>query len=147
MKTMMSLLILLMTAPPGFAQSRMHIDFDRYKYPEDLYDAKSITVTELQQLTEQQILNALPDTDFFLDSTIRESMRCIALYRFKMNFFRNGEKGIVDVESDFNKISFEMKLILKNAQPGDVVQFDYIQCVRPDYDYRKRSGVRFLVMN
>jgi len=39
-----------------------------------------------------------------------------------------------------------MKLILNNAQPGDLVQFDYIQCVRTDYEYRKRSGVMFKVV-
>ena len=146
MKLLFFLAFLFSFSIAALSQSRINIDVEKYKYPENSVGAKLISVEALKYITEQQILEALPDIDFYHDSLIRESLKCIALYRFKMNFFRKGEKGILDIDSHFTKISFEMKLILNNAQPGDIVQFNYIQCVRTDYEYRKRSGVIFKVV-
>jgi hypothetical protein len=146
MKTVLLFCWMSLVIGSSCAQSRLVLNPEKYEYPDTVTDARPISVAEIRKLTEQQILEALPDVDFYHDPEIRELLKCIALYRFKMNFFRKGERAITDIESHFNKISFEMKLILNNAQPGDVVQFDYIQCVRSDYEYRKRSGVIFKVV-
>ena len=146
MKTVLLVCLMSLFMATGHTQSRLVMDTEKYQYPDTVIDARLISVAEIRQLTEQQLLESLPDVDFYHDPEIRELLKCIALYRFKMNFYRKGERGITDIESNCNKISFEMKLILNNAQPGDVVQFDYIQCVRTDYEYRKRSGVIFKVV-
>lgn len=117
-------------------------------YPENLTNFHLINLTELKQLNEMLILDIVTKNYFnYLDSLTREKLKCIGLYRFKMSLFRKDVGCILNIPSDENRISFEMKILLQAAMPGDIFQFDYVECVLSNYERVKRSGVFFKVVN
>lgn len=144
MKKLIWLLFLFPFWNPCFSQN--DFELSRQRYPSDLTKFIPIKIMDIKNISEELIINNLPETYPFLDSVEANKLKCIALHKFTMSFYRKGEKGILDLPSDENRMSFGMKLILKNSQVGDIILFDYIECVISNYDYKRREGVFFKVV-
>lgn len=144
MKNLIIILLLITCFATCYGQNE--IESTRRQYPSHLDKFIPVKLNDINMINEEYILNNLPGTFPFLDSLQSIKLKCIALHRFTMCFYRQGENGIIDVPSDENRISFNMRLILKSAQVGDIILIDYIECVISNYDYKRREGVYFKIV-
>lgn len=62
--------------------------------------------------------------------------------RFKMSLYPKG-KDPVEIDSNSNLITAQMKSALSKARAGDKVYFEYIKAVGPDGGTRSISGINF----